>query len=47
MSSNRNKSKDKGRDTLEDTSKEGGVDIRSATSDITTVGDTQKDDRHW
>src|ERR1051326_8257228 len=42
MSSNRNKSKDKGRDTLEDTSKEGGVDIRSATSDITTVGDTHK-----
>ena len=42
MSSNRNKSKDKGRDTLEDTSKEGGVDIRGATSDITTVGDTNK-----
>jgi len=42
MSSNRNKSNDKGRDTLEDTSKEGGVDIRSATSDITTIGDTHK-----
>lgn len=42
MSSNRNKSKDKGRDTLEDTSKEGGVDIWSATSDITTVEDTHK-----
>ncbi|MGB7636411.1 MAG: hypothetical protein WBL88_02430 [Nitrososphaeraceae archaeon] len=42
MSSNRNKSKDKGRDILEDTSKEGGVDIWSATSDITTVEDTHK-----
>ena len=42
MSSNRNKSKDKGWDILEDTSKEGGVDIWSATSDIITVGDTHK-----
>lgn len=42
MSSNRNKSKDKGRDILEDTSKEGGVDIWSATNDITTVEDTHK-----
>lgn len=42
MSSNRNKSKDKGRDILEDTSNEGGVDIWSATSDITTVEDTHK-----
>ena len=42
MSSNQNKSKDKGRDTLEDTSKEGGVDIWSATSDITTVADKHK-----
>lgn len=42
MSSNRNKSKDKGRDILEDTSKEGGVDIWNATSDITTVEDTHK-----
>lgn len=42
MSSNRNKSKDKGRDILEDTSKEGGVGIWSATSDITTVEDTHK-----
>ena len=42
MSSNRNKSKDKGRDILEDTSKEGGVVIWSATNDITTVEVTHK-----
>src|SRR5437763_10908641 len=40
MSNYRDKSKDKGRDILEDTSKKGEVDVRSATSDITNVGDT-------
>jgi hypothetical protein len=42
MSNNKNKSKDKGRDILEDTPKEGGVDVRSATGDITNVGDTHR-----
>jgi hypothetical protein len=43
MSNNRNKSKDKGRDILEDTPKEGGgVDVKSATGDITNVGDTRR-----
>jgi hypothetical protein len=40
MSDNKNKNKDRGRDVLEDTHKEDGVQATSATGDITNVGDT-------